>query len=303
METIIDLHMHSIYSADGEFSPQELVRRCQEAGVTVMSIADHNCAKAAQEARPAAEAAGIRYIPGIEIDCSFQGVDLHLLGYDVDPEDPVLAAIEENVRRQSQSSSIRRLELVRELGFDLAPEELDAVTAGGYWQHDWPGEAIAEVLLAREDYRDHPLLAPYRPGGARSDNPYVNFYWDYCSQGKPCFAPMEFPTLAQAIEDVHRAGGVAVLAHPGNNLAGRFSLLEEMLPLGLDGVEAFSSYHTPEVNRYFWEKAQEHGLLATCGSDFHGKNKPRIFLGGCGCIPQEREEVAQQLLRRGLLPA
>ena len=71
-----------------------------------------------------------------------------------------------------------------------------------------------------------------------------------------------------------------MLAHPGNNLKGQFELLDEMVELGLQGVECFSSYHQEEVNQYFYNKAKELNILYTCGSDFHGKTKPSIKLGG-----------------------
>ena len=281
-----DLHMHSRYSEDGEFTTAELVERCAQAGVTVMSITDHNCARANNEARPLAEARGIRYIPGIEIDCVWNGLDFHLLGYGMDPESPDLRQVEENVRRQGRLASRKRLERTRALGFDLREEELETLCAGAYWSESWSGELFAEVLLARPDYRDHPLLLPYRPGGSRSDNPLVNFYWDYYAQGKPCHAPMEYPPLAETAAMLHRIGGRAVLAHPGANLRGREELLEEMLDLGLDGVEAFSSYHTPEQSARFYRLARERGLLTTCGSDYHGKTKPAIRLGGYGPLPE-----------------
>src|SRR5699024_67151 len=103
-----------------------------------------------------------------------------------------------------------------------------------------------EVLLGKEEYQDAELLKPYREGGRRSDNPFVNFYWDYYAQGKPCYTEIVYPSLEETIQLIHQAGGKAVLAHPGNNLKGCFERFDEMVALGLDGVEAFSSYHSPE---------------------------------------------------------
>ena len=77
-----------------------------------------------------------------------------------------------------------------------------------YWKDRWTGEMFAEVLLGREEYKDHPLLLPYREGGARGDNPYVNFYWDFYSQGKCCYVKMEYPKLEQAVDIIHRNGGI-----------------------------------------------------------------------------------------------
>lgn len=79
-----------------------------------------------------------------------------------------------NVRRQGQSASLHMLEQTRKLGFEVTEEDMRQMAADSYWPETWIGEMFAEYLLAQPEYNDHPLLAPYRAGGARSDNPYVN---------------------------------------------------------------------------------------------------------------------------------
>lgn len=284
---MIDLHMHSRYSDDGEFAPAELAQQCRQKGVAVMSITDHNCARANLEGRAAAKACGIRYIDGIEIDCVYKGLNFHVLGYGIDPESPDFAKIEQDVEQQCCSASLERLKKTRALGFCIAQEELQERLKDAYWKHSWTGDLFAEVLLQKPEYAGHPLLQPYRPGGARSDNPYVNFYWDYYAQGKPCYAAMEYPPMEEILRVIHQNGGRAVLAHPGVNLKGHKELLGEILALGFDGVEAFSSYHTPKQAAKFYRSAKERGLFATCGSDYHGKTKPAISLGGYGALPPD----------------
>lgn len=279
---MIDLHMHSRYSEDGEFTPAELVEQCRRQGITVMSVTDHNCTRANREARPAAEANGIRYISGIEIDCVYKGLNFHVLGYGMDERSPDLARIEEQIERQSFLASLERLEKTQALGFFVTQNEMWALSKDAYWKGSWPGELFAEVLLAKPEYAAHPLLQPYRPGGSRSDNPYVNFYWDYYAQGKPCYVNMEYPPMRDITAIIHRNHGKAILAHPGVNLKGHEELLGEILRLGFDGVEAFSSYHTPAQAAEFYRQATERGLFATCGSDYHGKAKPAVQLGGHG---------------------
>lgn len=273
--------MHSIYSDDGEFTPAELVQKCKEAGIKVMSIADHNSAKANRSAKIEAEKVGIKYITGIEIDCTYKGVNLHLLGYGIDETAPIFAGIEENIRSQEVKASLERLPLTRNLGFKIDESELNAI-ADINNREIWTGEVFAEVLLAKEEYLDHELLKPYRPDGKRGDNPYVNFYWDYYAQDKPCYATLVFPGLKEAIAIIHAHGGKAVLAHPGKNLEGQYELFDEMVDLGLDGVEAFCSYHSEETANYFLERAVFHNLFYTCGSDYHGKIKPSVTLTGHG---------------------
>ncbi len=297
---VIDLHMHSLYSDDGEFSPEELVRQCAAQGIRVMAIADHNCAKANAGGQRAATAAGIAYIPAIEIDCTFRGTDLHLLGYGIDFESADFEAIEQNIARQSKEASLQRLAATRRLGFAVSEEEMHRFTEGRYWQYHWTGEMFAEILLRNPAYDNHPLLAPYRPGGARADNPYVNFYWDYYAQGKPCHAAVTYPTLEEAVGIVHRNGGLAALAHPGVNLKNKAGLLAPIIEAGLDAIEAFSSYHDEATAQYFFEQCQKHRLLATSGSDFHGRVKPAIALGH-PAYPRDEAQMYARLRDRGLI--
>ena len=153
---------------------------------------------------------------------------------------------------------------------------------------------FAEVLLVMPEYANHPLLKPYRPGGERSDNPYVNFYWDYYSQGKPCYAKIDYPAMEEIVDMIHQNHGVAVLAHPGVNLKGKEFLLDNILNLGIDGIEAFSSYHNPKQAEYYYQTAQEKKIFVTCGSDYHGKTKPSIGIGQHNC-PISYTEITQQL--------
>lgn len=285
-KSYIDLHMHSMYSDDGEYTPTQLVDMCHETGVKIMAIADHNWVKANEEAKKHADELGMTYIPAIEIDCTYKGVNLHVLGYGIDNQE-VFNQLGEDIEKQEIACSMKKLELMNALGFDLKKEQLDALSTNGVYT----GEMFGEALLNDSRYDDHELLKPYRQGGERSDNPYVNFYWDYYAQGKPCYTEIHFPTLEETIQLIHQHGGVALLAHPGNNLKGQFELFDEMVALGLDGVECFSSYHTTETNEYFYNKAKELNVLYTCGSDFHGKTKPSIHLGENGCLnPQEMED-------------
>ena len=276
---MIDLHMHSTYSDDGEFSPAELVRRCKEAGITVMSITDHNSARGNKEAREAAEKSQIHYISGIEIDCTFDGINLHLLGYGIEDESPDFRELEKNYITQEKHVSYERLKLTNQMGFRLTEQELNGVSNITEGINTWSGEVFAEVLLEDPRYKKEELLLPYREGGARSDNPYVNFYWDYYAQGKPCYVKVEFPSLEEAIALIKDNGGKAVLAHPGNNLKGRLEWFEKIVSSGIDGVEVFCSYHDDKAADYFYEQALRYHLIVTCGSDYHGKTKPAVKLG------------------------
>lgn len=296
MKNYIDLHMHSFYSDDGEYTPTQLVEMCYQKGIQIMAIADHNSVKAIDEAMSKATELGIKYIPAVEIDCTFETINLHVVGYGIDHHHQDFIDLEENVLKQELESSMKKIELTRALGFNITKEDLDQLSDNGVYT----GEMFAEVLLNKEEYQDHELLKPYRLGGIRSDNPYVNFYWDYYAQGKPCYTKIIYPSLKETIDLIHRHGGKAVLAHPGNNLKGQFEVFDKMMKLGYDGVEAFSNYHSAETVDYFYKKGQEYKIMTTCGSDFHGKTKPAIELGECRC-PYDEEFIEEMLKENQLI--
>ena len=277
-----DYHIHSIYSEDGQYTPAQLVEQCASAGITEMAIADHNTVRGVPEGLMAAEKAGIHIIPAIEIDCSLDQTNLHILGYGIDIRRPEYDVIENRIRNQCIHVSSERLKRMQELGFHISREELVRAVENPWWPESWTGEMFAEVLLKKPGEAGNPALAPYREGGNRSDNPYVNFYWDYCAQGKPAYVPWQYPDAAEIIEVIHQTGGKAVLAHPGNNLGDEKEMLWKIIGLGLDGIEAFSSYHRPEQSAFFRKVAEKAGLFVTYGSDYHGKTKPEVRLGGHG---------------------
>lgn len=277
---MMDLHMHSIFSDDGEFTPEELVRQCSDAGVDMMAIADHNTFRANAPATAAAGTAGIAYVPAMEIDCRFRGGEYHMLCYGVDDCFGDFTRFESLIDRETQNAAMQMLEKTRALGFEISLEEMAEVSKGAYWPGHWTGEMFGEVLLANPKYADHPLLAPYRPGGSRSINHLVCFFWDYYAQGGPCYVPLQLPEMEDVIESIHRCGGMAVLAHPGAYLQGKEDVLDAIAAAGIDGMEAFSSYHDAKLAAHYYRRARELKKLPTCGSDYHGRIKPNIDLGG-----------------------
>lgn len=289
----IDLHMHSNYSNDGEFSPAQLVDLCLAARLTHAAIADHNSVRGVAEAFKAAEGTPLRILPGIELDVNFDSLVLHLLGYGIDHHAPVFYDIERDVYNQEKETSAQLMHQVRQLGINFD----DDVIAGLAFDGVVNGEMIAEAALMFDASAENPLLDPYRGDGLRSDNPYVNFYWDYCAQGTPAYVPMDYISLSQAVEIIRDNQGVPVLAHPGLQVKDNASLLAKIIAEGVVGLEAYSSYHTREQVRFYREAAQENGLLLTCGSDFHGKIKKSITIGGTDCEGQEAH-IMEALLRQ-----
>jgi predicted metal-dependent phosphoesterase TrpH len=289
----IDLHIHSLFSDDGEHSVDTLMTMAEQAGLKVAAIADHDSVKASLAMRKSKRETSVRWIDAIEISCRHKQKDYHLLGYFIDPFDRTFEMLENNMRNNELAVTERRLKLLAEhLGIDLPLTTLQEYAGDKILT----GEKICAWLLENEENRKHPELIAYFPHGSRSDNPLVNFYWDYLSQGKVAYVPLDLPSMQTCIDLIHGMHGVAILAHPGKNVFEEHAILDELVGLGLDGLEAFSSYHNEIQIAYYAAYAKRHSLILTCGSDYHGKSKPRIKMGMTHC-PLTSEEIMPYLER------
>ena len=283
----IDLHIHSYYSNDGEYSPVDIISMCYENELKTAAITDHNTVKGIKEAKGKANELGLNLIPAIELDCVHKGINIHVLGYFIDEEHPGFLNNENMILEQEQRASKERISLVRDLGINVNLEEISKLAINGMVT----GEMIAEVSMNDKINKNNDLLRPYFEGGTRSDNPYVNFYWDFCSQGKPAYVPIQYISLDEAIEHITKSGGIAVLAHPGNNIGEDEDFLKDIIDKGVYGVEVYSSYHSNHQTEFYKNKARELNVAMTCGSDFHGKIKPRIKIGSVSCEGKEAEII------------
>jgi len=292
----LDLHIHSAISSDGEFPPAVLIEMAQKSGVSMLSITDHNSVRGVREAQAAADRAGLRLISGIEIDCLFQDLNLHVLGYGIDIDDPAFAEIERHATEQEKNAFPTMIRKLQELDFQVLEEDVRNNTNAPIPV----AEDIAEVMLADDACNEDRRLDPYRRGGEKSDMPFVHFYYDWCAKGKPAYAPKNFTSLETVINIIKTAGGIPVLAHPGPSLPDSGTQLPEIIAAGIEGIEVFSSYHSEEETQTFLDVAKKCNLLITCGSDFHGKNKPKIKLGSTDCGGVENKMIESLV---GFLPS
>ena len=193
---MIDLHTHTTAS-DGRCAPAELVARAAAAGVTVLSVTDHDTVAGYQAAAAAAATAGVELVPGIEITAVVDGADVHVLGYFIDVHSPRLLAFLAEQRR-------RRIDRVRQIIDRLASHgvvlDSDAILQPGL---DDPGIAIGRPWIARA------LVA----GGHVADSNQAFDRW--LGRGRPAFVPRLGATPEEVVARIHEAGGIASLAHPG----------------------------------------------------------------------------------------
>lgn len=260
VKDMVDLHLHTTAS-DGQYSPTEIVRMAHECGVTFLAITDHDSVDGIAEGRAAAARLGIGFVSGIEISTKGNR-ELHMLGYKIDTKNRELCDMCATFRRDRDERKYRILDYLREKGMPLSLEEVEMQAGGG--------------LIARPHFARAMVKAGYVSNVRAAFDLYL---------GTPEFDRIERPKISpeHGIELIHRAGGVAVLAHPiqlklDDGALDRFvgALAEQ----GLDGLECYYSTHSPERTAYYLSLAEKYHLFVTGGTDFHGEAvKPDIEIG------------------------
>ena len=288
----IDLHIHSTYSSDGELEVSSIAEICVENRVNMFSITDHNSVRGIREAIEIAKERALDFIPGIEIDCVFNGIDLHVLGFDINWQSTDFEELEKDFSRKVMDSFSGMIDNLDRLGIKVDAGEVLSKAEGKLPT----GELIAEVLLGDKKY-ECPKLLPYQKGGVRSDMPYLNFYHDFFSQGKPAYVKIDYMRYKDVLELIMDNGGIPVIAHPGLNLKGKEEFVEKLLDRGACGMEVFNNYHDERQIDYFARVVQQRNLWMTGGSDFHGKTKPLIRIGEYKRVERYMEYLRDSVLR------
>ena len=123
----------------------------------------------------------------------------------------------------------------------------------------------------------------------------MNFYWDICAPGKPAYVEIFYPSVSAIVELLHQQNALAIVAHPGMNAKEQMDRIHDLLQLGVDGFEVFSSYHSEQQTQFYYDLAKSHGLYMTYGSDFHGKTKPAVHIGMCSMEEDENTRLVRKL--------
>ncbi len=269
---MIDLHIHTTASSDGQHGPEEIFEMARKLKLEAIAFADHNSVASVGEGLRISREFGIEFIPCIEINTHYKECDFHLLGYFIDHRDERLLQWLEGLGETKRRQIRQRVKRLSKLGFTLSVGDVERLSVG----REPTGVSYLNALLAREENREDPRLRAYIDG-ERSKSPYLNFYLDYLAGGKPASIPMQFISTPQAIQLVRSLGGISILAHPAQVKDER---LLELIEAGLEGIEVHSSYHGTEEEDYFNGVCDRFGLLVTAGSDFHGREiKPDVLLG------------------------
>jgi 3',5'-nucleoside bisphosphate phosphatase len=266
-----DLQSHSTHS-DGALPAAEVVQRAADAGVQLLALSDHDTVSGVSEALAAGERLGVQIVPAVEIsaidddsseqDGSANARELHILGYHIDHTGAVITARLGDFLADREQRTLRMRDALREVGFELDEAEIDERIA--------QGRPIGRPHLAGAVLGAPANAARLHAEGIDDVGSLIR---GYLIAGKPAFRLRQTPTVAEAIEAIHDAGGVAVWAHPFWDISDPDEVLasiERFHALAIDGVEAFYITHTRENTELLAARCAELGLLSTGSADFHG---------------------------------
>jgi predicted metal-dependent phosphoesterase TrpH len=271
---LIDLHLHTAAS-DGALAPADLIERVARAGLTTMSVTDHDTTAGLQAGRDAAQARGIRFIDGIEITAVEDERDTHVLGYFFDPANAVLEAF---LVRQREDRIRRVRHIAERLAALGAPIDAEPLIARGLEEGRSVGRPhVAAALLAR--------------GHVHS---WEEAFDRFLEKGRPAFVPRCGASAAEVVRVIHQAGGVASLAHPA--LSRVDPIIPQLAAAGLDAIEAAHVEHDAETERRYRLLAGALRMAVTAGSDFHGDDGRHP--SALGRISMTDDELARLEARR-----
>lgn len=261
-----DLHVHSTAS-DGTIRPQQIVQQAYEIGLSVISLTDHDTVDGVQPAvQAASEIRGLEVIPGIEINTTWNELEIHVLGYYIDVSSDGLRKVLELLKQAREERAREIIKKLKKVGVFLSFERIREFAPSG---------TIGRPHIAQ----------------AMLDAGYVSSikeaFENYLNNGKPAYVPRYKIEPFHAIEVIKRAGGIPVLAHPGliNSDESVFVLIES----GILGLEVYYPQHTQEMIRKYTLLCDEYGLIMTGGTDYHG---PGMGYPPLGTVRVNKEIVA-----------
>jgi predicted metal-dependent phosphoesterase TrpH len=271
MSLRFDLQSHSTHS-DGALEAAEVVERAARAGVELLALTDHDTVSGVAEALRAGERYGVHVVPAVEISAvdsdAQQPRELHILGYDFDHTGTLLTERLAAFLEDREQRTLRMAAGLREAGFDLDERQIEGRIADG--------QPIGRPHLA-----EAVLTAPANAARLKDEgiDDIGSLIRGYLIEGRPAFRLRETPTVAEAVETIHEAGGVAIWAHPFWDIPDPDEVLttiDRFRALGIDGVEAFYVTHSQEQTMLLGKRCAELGLLSTGSADFHGPEN-RLF--------------------------
>lgn len=251
-----DLHCHTTCS-DGTYSPVDLVKLAHETGLNGLSITDHDTVEAYKSALPAARNYDLPLVSGVEFSAVHRQHSVHILAYSF-PLDSTL--IQDFCLQHSQQRLKRNQAILNKLtsqGMPIQEEEI--------YSHSKPFHTVG---------RPHIALAMLKKGYVTS---IQEAFSKYIGEGKPCYEMGRYFDVEETIDLIHRAKGLAIIAHP--HLIEESQILLDLLRMNFDGIEGYYGRFQPKEQERWVKIGLKKGWIITGGSDFHGDIKPNLSLG------------------------
>ena len=275
-----DLHCHSVVS-DGTMTPEDLAARAKANGVELWALTDHDEIGGQHRAAAAAQSQGLAYLTGTEISVTFAGTTVHIVGLGFDPDNTALA-------QGLAATRGGRGQRAQEMAAQLADVGIEGAYEGAL-QFVGNPELISRTHFAR-------FLVE-----TKVCRDTAEVFRKYLIEGKPGYVPHRWAALGDAVRWITEAGGVAVIAHPARykfTATEEYALFSEFKAHGGAGVEVVTGSHTAAEYVTYAAMAEEFGLAASRGSDFHSPDESHTDLGTLPYLPGHLTPIWETLADR-----
>ncbi|MBS4960809.1 MAG: PHP domain-containing protein [Clostridiales bacterium] len=256
----IDLHTHSTFS-DGTKTPAEIVQLAQERNLAAVALTDHDTVLGIPAFLEAGKTSPIETIAGIELAAEYEGTEIHIVGLFVDPNSSAFQQFNETVQKNREKRNLLMVEKLTSLGYHISYE--DVLSEAG-------GHVITRAHFAR-------ALVHHSYVSTKNEA-----FEKILGNDKAGYVKRILPSPESCLDIIAKSGGISVLAHPTLYHFDEFQILRlctYLKSLGLTAVETIYTSYSYAQQQTLKKIAQRAGLLSSGGSDYHGENKPGIFLG------------------------
>ncbi len=271
----VDLHCHSHYS-DGTLTPTEVVDLAFANEVELFALTDHDSVQGLDEARLRCEEHGIKMIDGVEVSVSWNSNSIHIVGLNMDVKHPsMLSLLEKNAQLRHQRIE-KMIEKLKEIDLDVEPYLASVIPENGLITRTHLGRALVEIGAV---------------------NKMDKAFKKYLGKGKRAYIEGDWVSLENAVQAIIEAGGDAVIAHPMRYRIGATrldALVNNFAAAGGKALEVVTATQDANQQRRCLQLAEQYGLLASTGSDFHSLDQPWAMLGRCPALPSSATPIWQQ---------
>ncbi|MBF7095720.1 PHP domain-containing protein [Alkalibacter mobilis] len=247
MNNYADLHIHSCFS-DGVLTPEEILTDSKKKNLRAIAVTDHDTFEGSSRAFKLSASYGIEVLMGIELSCSFEDQDIHLLGYFKEDVSHIFKPFLYKLKQGRIERAYKISDRFKNHGIAMPVEEM-VINSESIGRPHFAKELIKKGIVGT----------------------FEEAFEKYLSRGKSCYVEKTKLPVLDAISEIRKYGGVSIIAHPA--LIRNKLILNELISLNPDGLEVYHSKHTQEDKIYLYNLAKDHGLLVSGGSDFHEETK------------------------------